>query len=1299
MKIRDIQIDGFGVWSGLSVDSLPPSMVVFYGPNEAGKTTLMQFLRAMFYGFTPDRRSRYLPPVYGGKPGGVIRVSGPGGGYEIARRSQLDAETTTGQLTVTSSDGVSQGQHRLSSLLGNIDERIFSNVFAIGLRELQELSTLNDTAAADELYKLSSGMDRVSLVDVIRKLKNARSQVVGASSEAGQMQAIMLRRDKLREELEQLNNRTRRWGELASVRKSQQKEIQELRTRVETLTLEAKTIELSLQVRDPWKQRFALRESTKLLNARLDLPDDAASRLQQLHQEIDEKKAILDDLRIKRREVRDAATALPLNKGVMALATRIDVANEQGPWIAALQKQILQLNNQVEKSREQLIIDAKRLGLDDEDQIALLNDKRLANLPDLTPQAISQLSGPAKDVRTHSITLKQSKVQIEHAKKECDRLSEKVKGTLELRKQTDLQAALSGQQSMIANLRKLHQIEERHDKLVKHRKELEGEAVNLASNEALPMDRIGVLAIPFVLGGSLFLAGLGCMMDLAFTNLSQSVALFMCVFGMMLLMGWYMYLQVDQRTTNSDLTDCEGQLDGLLSQIRKTQQERTEMMKLLPETGGSVEQRMRDAENELATLETLLPISHNLQAAQQRLQSATREANHSNTSLKSARAQWKRTLQNLGLAESLSPKSIRMMAEGYESLVQSRRRLKTHEDELEQRKLELSSIDAKVDSLLRQILAMNGSKASVDKLRSVKPASSLQADLQSVQSRESLRAQQTGNGNRSEIKNRPAPVISASQEDNGYDTTDGPMEKLSQLQTIVASQQQFIARKRELRGEYDELIRKHKACRKAMDRLSRTRDALLAELAVENSDQLTQLLAKKKEHEKLNRDIVERDSRIQAILGGAVPYETVARLLDNAQSSGELEKRWESILQNIAQSEQRVSQLLERQGETQQEMKTIAGDRRLLEIKTELSVLDRQVELTAEHWRTLATTSTMLQRVCEVYETERQPETLREASSFLKQLTDGKYIRVWTPLGKNALRVENENGQDLPLEVLSRGTREAVFIALRLSLAAAYSRRGVMLPLVLDDVLVNFDAERAYHAAKVLRDFSQLGHQTVFFTCHEHIMRMFHEIDVQVRVLPAQGQSGEAKIYAPPINATFAQPVEDTHFEYEEVEATAEPEPEIEEIEYVAVAEPEVVEEQAEPAILIEEIVESPVLEEVVTEEWIEPAKPKRRVRSQPKPYQETVVEAIQPLPELIAEPVGHFWYETDIEETATDEIALLDEINANWLSSENVPGIAWEWDTMAIQSSPARENLDQRSQTKNVELVNPNNAGPWWKA
>jgi uncharacterized protein YhaN len=76
------------------------------------------------------------------------------------------------------------------------------------------------------------------------------------------------------------------------------------------------------------------------------------------------------------------------------------------------------------------------------------------------------------------------------------------------------------------------------------------------------------------------------------------------------------------------------------------------------------------------------------------------------------------------------------------------------------------------------------------------------------------------------------------------------------------------------------------------------------------------------------------------------------------------------------------------------------------------------------------------------------------------------------------------------VEVLSRGAREQLFLSLRLSLAAYFARRGAPLPLILDDVLVNFDAERAKAAAQVLRDFAAAGHQMLVFTCHEHIAKL-----------------------------------------------------------------------------------------------------------------------------------------------------------------------------------------------------------------
>src|SRR3954466_4843723 len=99
MRIKRIEIDGFGVWKGLTLDELSDSATVIYGPNEAGKTTLMQFVRAVLYGFTPERRKRYLPPVNGGQPGGKLCVCNEFGSFRIERRCESGGDTEIVQIT------------------------------------------------------------------------------------------------------------------------------------------------------------------------------------------------------------------------------------------------------------------------------------------------------------------------------------------------------------------------------------------------------------------------------------------------------------------------------------------------------------------------------------------------------------------------------------------------------------------------------------------------------------------------------------------------------------------------------------------------------------------------------------------------------------------------------------------------------------------------------------------------------------------------------------------------------------------------------------------------------------------------------------------------------------------------------------------------------------------------------------------------------------------------------------------------------------------------------------------------
>lgn len=71
-----------------------------------------------------------------------------------------------------------------------------------------------------------------------------------------------------------------------------------------------------------------------------------------------------------------------------------------------------------------------------------------------------------------------------------------------------------------------------------------------------------------------------------------------------------------------------------------------------------------------------------------------------------------------------------------------------------------------------------------------------------------------------------------------------------------------------------------------------------------------------------------------------------------------------------------------------------------------------------------------------------------------------------------------------------------------MALVSAYARRGATIPMILDDVLVNIDGQRAKAAAELLCEFSRNGYQILMFTCHDHMRDMFHLLGADVRILP-----------------------------------------------------------------------------------------------------------------------------------------------------------------------------------------------------
>jgi len=125
------------------------------------------------------------------------------------------------------------------------------------------------------------------------------------------------------------------------------------------------------------------------------------------------------------------------------------------------------------------------------------------------------------------------------------------------------------------------------------------------------------------------------------------------------------------------------------------------------------------------------------------------------------------------------------------------------------------------------------------------------------------------------------------------------------------------------------------------------------------------------------------------------------------------------------------------------------------------------------------------------HEKDQQPRIIQLASRTFQELTAGRYLQIYASSEEpGSLFVCDSSGRDWPTEALSRGTREQLFFAFRLAVVEEFGEARCPLPVIIDDILVNFDPSRARRAVQTLARLSS-RHQVVAFTCHPEVRDLF----------------------------------------------------------------------------------------------------------------------------------------------------------------------------------------------------------------
>ena len=212
------------------------------------------------------------------------------------------------------------------------------------------------------------------------------------------------------------------------------------------------------------------------------------------------------------------------------------------------------------------------------------------------------------------------------------------------------------------------------------------------------------------------------------------------------------------------------------------------------------------------------------------------------------------------------------------------------------------------------------------------------------------------------------------------------------------------------------------------------------------------------------------------------------------------ERTIEAIDDALAQKSQQRMGLLEtseglnrRYGELKQELSHAEHLHDFDELKLLYQQVRTRQDESAQEYARLLLARRMLESAIATWESKSQPEVYRQASRLLSLMTDGRWTKVsLTAEGRLQVTDAVKTTRD-PVQ-LSLGTCQQLYLSLRIALLMTADNVGRAVPILADDILVNFDSTRRAGAARALAELARMR-QVVLFTCHEEIVETMREAD------------------------------------------------------------------------------------------------------------------------------------------------------------------------------------------------------------
>ena len=969
MRIRDLHIEGFGRFADWRRGPFERPVTLFRGNNEAGKSTLLEFIRRLLFGFPANVGAvNPYPPLDGGRHGGRLTLVSEAGEAVVVERFK----GAGGGLRLTDPNGATLPNAELQRLLGHHTQAVFQSVFAFTLDELHDEALLNDDQVNSQIY--SAGMGADNLPKALKTLNDEKRALFLQGGRRHKIYDLAEELNPIDDALSNVEENAQNYRCLSDQLGAIKAELKALNNRDQDNKAQLAQQDLLENAWPSWNDLHEAERELSLVPAIDNFPADGVNRLDVLEdrvrtaqQEYNSSEDAVETARnqaevsIEHESILDYASKLDrLQQGLTSFANDIHDLPQR-------QAELRQQENALTETLRDLGPDWNEERLESFD-LSLVVREQISRQADGLQEAERQLEGCRATLAQDHRLLEESVTAQQAAQSNLDAAPSPA---IDQEQIGQRRVALRQMQSWLT---KINAIEARASDL---QAQLDG-----IEMPAMPKERqkggLAVSIVAFFIGLA-FLAGGAALGDAAlFMGIVAGVVL-ICVAAYLFLSRKSWVQRPAESPLAAPIRESLRKAEADLQRLRSALAQEAEpfhlevvddaALRAAEDMVNAAEVQLRERASRTEALGQATRLAGNRRNQEKQSREAVEQAE---AILQNSKANWRAWLAERHLPEDFLPATI-------------------------------GELRGKVDLGKIQLRTLQGSRAQID-------------------------------------------------------ATQGSID-------------QYVSDAEQLAVKFG----------LAIDR----NDLHTAATAVHQLVDLRNLRVG------LEQRKSEALSRLQHLSGPGQPLEELKERLaqTNLPAIQEQKHRLDQESQEI---NQRIQGLAEQRGSTQTQLDQLIGEEESSKLRTESHRIVEAMRGHARAWTVRTVAENLLKEAQAKFERERQPGVLLDAQNFFRNITGGRYERVFSPLGQQEIRVAGPDGHIKQPNELSRGTREQLFLSLRFGLIRELGQRSEPQPVILDDALVNFDPRRGKKAAGAFLDLAKTN-QVLVFTCHPQIVEWFNE--------------------------------------------------------------------------------------------------------------------------------------------------------------------------------------------------------------